>query len=161
MATYFVTLGSSEYKVEILNNMFKVNGRRFDMKLQQLNEHGLYLIERGKQKLEMLATPNSAEELSVSVNNRQFTVYVEREGRKNGVSKSKSTDNVLVAPLPGVVVSVRVEKGDRIEKGDVVLTLESMKMQMDIRAANTGQVVGVAKKPGDKVEKGEVLVSLG
>ena len=54
MTIYFVTVGTNEYKVEIQQDQFMVNGQPLDLKMQPLNKNGLYLLELGTRKLEML-----------------------------------------------------------------------------------------------------------
>ncbi len=64
----------------------------------------------------------------------------------------------IMAQLPGKVLKVLVKPGDRVKKGDVVLTIESMKMEVEIFAEADGVVKEVRVKPGDAVNTGDVLV---
>ncbi len=64
----------------------------------------------------------------------------------------------IVAQLPGKVLKVLVKPGDRVKKGDVVLTIESMKMEVEIFAETDGVIKEVRVKPGDAVNTGDVLV---
>ena len=63
----------------------------------------------------------------------------------------------LLAPMPAAVVSVAVEQGQRVSKGDTVVVLEAMKMQHTISAPTDGAVVELAVTPGVQVESGAVL----
>ena len=63
----------------------------------------------------------------------------------------------LLAPMPGTVVSVAVEQGQRVEAGQPVLVLEAMKMQHTVRAPGPGTVTEIDVKPGAQVASGEVL----
>ncbi len=63
----------------------------------------------------------------------------------------------LVAPLPGTVHEVRIALGDRIEAGQVLLVLESMKMLHEIAAPHSGQVASLAVERGNQVHAGAVL----
>jgi propionyl-CoA carboxylase alpha chain len=63
----------------------------------------------------------------------------------------------LLAPMPGTVVSVNVEKGQQVEAGQPVLVLEAMKMQHTVRAPGPGTVTEIDVKPGQQVAAGEVL----
>lgn len=64
------------------------------------------------------------------------------------------------APMPGSVVSVAVAAGQRIGRGDVLLTLEAMKMETAIRAERNGVVGEVLVGPGDRVEAKDLLIVL-
>ena len=60
--------------------------------------------------------------------------------------------------MPGLVVEVNVSEGETVEKGHILAVVESMKMQMQMRAAVTGRVSKVAVKSGEQVQKGQLLV---
>lgn len=64
----------------------------------------------------------------------------------------------ITAQLPGKVLKVLVKPGDRVKKGDVVLTIESMKMEVEVFAEADGIIKEVRVKPGDTVNAGDVLV---
>lgn len=66
----------------------------------------------------------------------------------------------LKAPMPSVVVQVRVAKGDKVKKGDPVVVLESMKTETVLRAPVAGTVKAVACQKGEMVEEGRELVSI-
>jgi propionyl-CoA carboxylase alpha chain len=63
----------------------------------------------------------------------------------------------LLAPMPGTVVSVAVEAGQRVEAGETVLVLEAMKMQHTVNAPHAGVVTEIDVRPGAQVAAGEVL----
>lgn len=67
----------------------------------------------------------------------------------------------VCAPMPGTIVSVKVNVGDTVKKGDLVAVLEAMKMENEIFASADGKVVGVSAAAGDAVNNGDVIVSLG
>jgi propionyl-CoA carboxylase alpha chain len=63
----------------------------------------------------------------------------------------------LLAPMPGSVVRVAVAQGDEVTEGQVLLWLEAMKMQHEVRAPAAGVVAELAVAAGQQVEVGEVL----
>lgn len=67
----------------------------------------------------------------------------------------------VVSPLPGSVVKVAVEVGQEVKKGNLLLTLESMKMENSILAERDGKVTSVAVSAGQSVMQDDVLVVLG
>lgn len=64
----------------------------------------------------------------------------------------------LKAPMPGLILDIKVAEGQAVLKGDAVLILEAMKMENVIKAAADGTVKAVKVKKGDNVEKNQVLV---
>jgi propionyl-CoA carboxylase alpha chain len=63
----------------------------------------------------------------------------------------------LLAPMPGTVVSVKVEPGAEVAAGEAVLVLEAMKMQHTVTAPHDGTVTEINVEPGAQVASGEVL----
>ena len=67
----------------------------------------------------------------------------------------------LAAPLAGNIVRIEVSPGDSVAAGDVVLILEAMKMETEVRASRDGSVTSVDVKVGDSVAVGDTLLTLG
>jgi 3-methylcrotonyl-CoA carboxylase alpha subunit len=65
----------------------------------------------------------------------------------------------IVAPMPGTVVSILRRPGDAVAAGDIVLTIESMKLQMNLAAPRAGIVARIAVQPNATFNKGETLVT--
>ena len=65
------------------------------------------------------------------------------------------------APLPGTITDIRVQIGQQVNAGDIVLVLEAMKMQNNIEAETTGKVTSILVKQGDAVMEGSVLLTIG
>lgn len=67
---------------------------------------------------------------------------------------------IVLAPLPGRVIEVRVTVGQPVELGDVILVLEAMKMANEIRSTQKGIVKKVYIQSGEAVEKGQSLIAI-
>lgn len=65
------------------------------------------------------------------------------------------------APLPGLIVAVKVEVGQQVKAGDVLLVLEAMKMENDITSPYTGTVKQILVAKGTSVSLNDVLVVIG
>jgi pyruvate carboxylase len=68
--------------------------------------------------------------------------------------------NQIGATMPGMVVNVAVQPGDRVTKGQKLLSLEAMKMQASINADREGKVAEIFVKPGSQVATGDLLLTL-
>jgi glutaconyl-CoA/methylmalonyl-CoA decarboxylase subunit gamma len=66
----------------------------------------------------------------------------------------------LTAPMPATVIKVLVTPGQRVAKGDTVVLLEAMKMELPVRALADGAVTAVNCREGDLVQPDQVLVEL-
>ena len=65
---------------------------------------------------------------------------------------------VVLAPIPGVILSVSVKEGDSVSFGQELCVLEAMKMKNQIRATRPGVIAAVRVSVGDQVKHGQVLV---
>jgi biotin carboxyl carrier protein len=64
------------------------------------------------------------------------------------------------APMPGTIVDVMVKAGDKVEKGQVLLLLEAMKMENEIMAPRDAVIAGVHVSKGASVNSGELMITL-
>jgi pyruvate carboxylase len=68
--------------------------------------------------------------------------------------------NHVGAPMPGTVATVPVAVGEKVERGDVLVTLEAMKMEAAVRADRDGEVAEVVVKAGQQVDAKDLLIVL-
>jgi biotin carboxyl carrier protein len=80
--------------------------------------------------------------------------------KKTAKAKGDASALGIRAPMPGKVVEVFVETGEEVEVGDVVLILEAMKMENELRAPKKATVKAINVKPGDSVASNQLLVAL-
>lgn len=64
------------------------------------------------------------------------------------------------APMPGKIVAVKANPGDKVSRGQVILVLEAMKMENDIVAPQDGTVASINVAVGSSVESGETIATL-
>ena len=75
-------------------------------------------------------------------------------------SMTATSSNAVLAPLAGSVARILVHEGDEIEADQVLLVLEAMKMETEIKAPSAGKVAAVLVAPGDAVQGGQALIEL-
>lgn len=71
------------------------------------------------------------------------------------------TGKGVKSPLPGVILSIKVNVGDAVKKGQTLLVLEAMKMENDIKADADGVVTSILVRQGDSILEGTDLVMIG
>jgi 3-methylcrotonyl-CoA carboxylase alpha subunit len=86
-----------------------------------------------------------------------WTAKRAQHARQHGAA---GDDTALAAPMPSTVVSVNVNAGQSVTRGDVLVTLEAMKMELAVRAPRDGTVRRIACQPGELVQPGVPLVEL-
>jgi oxaloacetate decarboxylase alpha subunit len=111
-----------------------------------------------------------AENYAVSVDGKVYDVIVAPGGSIESIthpagddamkqSASISAEETLNAPLAGNIFKVLVKEGDNVDAGDVVIIMEAMKMETEIRAVTSGEIVSLFTKEGDSVAVGDALLS--
>jgi len=93
---------------------------------------------------------------------RIFEIYTPREwelAQYMPKEKKDAHENELLSPLPGMVVSILVKKGDRVYRGQDLVVIESMKMESGVSSPCDGVVEQVAATIGKAVETDEVLIT--
>ncbi|UAA37640.1 sodium-extruding oxaloacetate decarboxylase subunit alpha [Paraneptunicella aestuarii] len=86
---------------------------------------------------------------------------VESRAESMPQSTSVSAGECLKAPLSGNIVKVLVQPGEQVSQGDVVIVMEAMKMETEVRIASTGTISQVLVKEGESVQTGQDLLTLG
>ncbi len=66
----------------------------------------------------------------------------------------------IKAPMPGLVLDIKIAPGDEVEEGDVILVLEAMKMENMIKSPGAGKIKSIKIEKGEAVEKGQVLIEV-
>lgn len=110
------------------------------------------------------------ETYTVKVNGKAYVVEVAEGGEIADVKEQAAqpaaeaapaaTGEAIAAPLAGNIFKVNVRPGDTVKEGDVVIILEAMKMETEVRAASAGTVSAVKVGEGDSVAVGDVLIEL-
>jgi len=162
---YVTTLEGRDYTVEILDDHHvSVDGIIYEIDFVPVSDQPVYsLIVNGES---FDAHVYSDEDVwQVLFLGNLYTALVEDEREKRlraslGGSALERGEFILKAPMPGMVVSVPVQAGQPVKKGDVLLILESMKMQNELRTPRDGVVGRVRVASGDRVEKKDTLLSV-
>ena len=97
--------------------------------------------------------------LHIFTNSQHYILTSPQAAADESTSATQSADN-LTSPMPATVIDVRVKKGDKVNSGQVLCVLESMKMEINIRAGRDGVIGNVRAAKGTTVEEGSILVSL-
>ncbi|MFN9196705.1 MAG: pyruvate carboxylase [Planctomycetaceae bacterium] len=84
-----------------------------------------------------------------------------REPRETARTKADPADPLQVAaPMPGLVVNVAVQAGDRVARGQKLLTMEAMKMETTLYAELEGRIAELICKPGTQVQTGDLVLRM-
>lgn len=99
-------------------------------------------------------------ELHLWLDGALFVFQRPQSRRRTNVASTQPSSGVVLAPMPGMILEVRVAEGDQVERGQTVLIMESMKMELVITASHTGIVHRLAVQPGQQVDRNALLLEL-
>ena len=139
-----------EYKYKINGNNYTVAVGDIDDNFAQVEVNGVpYKVELEQTKVKPVSAPKASPAPRTA------------SGEKVIASKPAAAGKgSVVAPLPGVVISVAVKVGDTVKASDTVVMLEAMKMENSIPPGRDGGVASVNVNPGDSVLEGATLITI-
>ncbi len=121
---------------------------------------GIFSILLDGKSHEVRITPTPAGTLTLQTGRQEFTAEVldprAWRGRRHGALEAEGRQQIL-APMPGKIVRVLVQTGDKVQAGQGLLVVEAMKMQNEIRSPKSGTVERLLAKEGQPVNAGELL----
>jgi biotin carboxyl carrier protein len=162
---YVTIIGDRQFMIELLDdNHVIVDGTTYDVDFDAISDQPVYSMIVDGKSYEAYMYP-SDEGWQVLLQGRLYSAVVEDEREKRlraaaGGRVADRGDFHLKAPMPGLVVSIPVGEGQEIQKGEVLLILESMKMQNELKAPRSGRVARLRVKVGDSVEQRQTLLSV-
>ncbi len=141
-----------------------VDGKPFELDLSGSPEQGLHLLyQNSSHRFQVLKA--EAKEKRFTLQSGSKTFSIEAADRFDLLLKKLGLEhlsgggvNDLKAPMPGLVLDVKIKPGDQVKKGQALLILEAMKMENVLKAEADAKVKAVTCQKGDAVEKNQVLV---
>jgi biotin carboxyl carrier protein len=162
---YISEVDGLEFAVEILDeHHVRFGGDVLEVDLAAVSGEPLYSLIVNGESFEGYVYPDE-DRWQVLLLGQFYQVRVEDEREKRLKMAAKGeiragVEFILRAPMPGLVVSVPVNEGQAVEKGQILVILESMKMQNELRAPYTGKVTRIRIKAGESVEQKQILLNL-
>ena len=102
----------------------------------------------------------------VSIDGNLYEVEIDKASRRGQRKKrdssrgGRSSSGLISSAIPGKIVSVLVSEGDKVDSGSVVIVLEAMKMQNEIKAGIDGKVEKIMCEPGQRIEANVPLMEI-
>ena len=135
---------------------YKINDKEYQVAINSIEGNLANVTVNGvSYQVEMQNTQSQ-----VSVSDPKATVAPVASTPKTPV-QSANTGKSVKAPLPGLIVSIKVNIGDTVKAGQVVATLEAMKMENDLESEYDGTVTAINVAQGESVLEGATIVTIG
>lgn len=146
-----------------MNYTIKVDGKVYDVKILDLQSIPIKVIVDGtevevwpeeklggREAAPILAQPSAGAPSAPAVSSPTPSGA--------GPATANGNDQAVKAPLPGVVISIKVKVGDSVEIGQELITIEAMKMKNIIRAIRPGKIATIAVSIGETVQHQDLLL---
>ena len=150
-------LGNNEYII-ILND------REQNLKILTMDSKGIeFVLDQKYHKAKYLDSTTSQQRLVVDgipITLKLHTNLDEIVYKNSGGGGTGGAELTLKSQIPGKVVSIAVQEGATIKKGDTVCVLESMKMQVGVKAHKDGTIKSIKIKEGGTVAKNDIIAEI-
>jgi biotin carboxyl carrier protein len=141
-----------------------INDTRFECNLLKISDESFHiLLENKSYSVEVVSADTEAKTFCFKINGKKYVVdlkdrfdlLLDKMGMNNSAANKM---NSITAPMPGMIIDLKVREGDHVKAGDPLLILEAMKMENVIKASGDSIVKTVKVKKGESVEKNQVLI---
>jgi biotin carboxyl carrier protein len=162
---YITTVDGKEFQIEVVDEKHvRVGDRLLEVDFESVNGQPVFsVILDGKSYESFISESDEGWQVLMRGKQYQITVEDEREKRLRaaaGGGVAEGGEFNLKAPMPGLVVAIPVAEGQEIKKGQVLIILESMKMQNELKSPKDGIVERIRVKAGESVEQKQALLSV-
>lgn len=152
------------FEVETQKEAIVLNGVVFSWDLVHLSENRFHILYNNRSyNAEIIEVDYVEKSFSVKINENSYTLLakdrfdllLDQMGMNNA---TKNKVNHIKAPMPGLIWEIKVQVGDIVKAGDVVLILVAMKMENALKSPGEGVVKNIKINQGDSVEKNQLLI---
>jgi biotin carboxyl carrier protein len=161
---FSVNLQNTTYQVEKSSEGIFVNKNRLIWDIQFIDERRVHLIKGSRSiEAELIAIDSDTKSLQIRLGYKTATLQLKDRFdlllEKMGMASTGSGNlKEIKAPMPGLILDLKVKPGDLVKKGDVILILEAMKMENIIKSPGDGIVKDVKVSLKQSVEKNQILI---
>jgi biotin carboxyl carrier protein len=162
---YITTVDDQQFEIEVVDeHHIRIGDRLLQVDFESVSGQPVFSLILDGRSYESFVYQGE-EDWDVLLRGRQYQVKVEDEREKRlraaaGGGVAEGGEFHLKAPMPGLVVAILVEEGQPVQKGQVMLILESMKMQNELKAPRDGVIGRIRVKAGESVEQKQAMLSV-
>lgn len=161
---YKATVNRNSLKVTLDDSSISVNGLPLNWDLIRVSDGFFHiLLENKSYSAEVVRVENLTKSVILNINGRLYSVQIKDKfdllldelGMNSGTAGKV---NNIKAPMPGLIIDLRVKEGELVKIGDPLLVLEAMKMENILKSPGDGIVKSIKVKRGDSVEKNQIMI---
>jgi pyruvate carboxylase subunit B len=163
---YLVRIGGEDHEVVLDGDGVHVDGNDVAARVEAIDGTPVRMVTIGDEVHRVVVRPGSSRgQYTLWLDGHRFEAEALDERTRairelSGASAGPTGPAPLVAPMPGLIVRVRVQAGDQVAAGQGLVVMEAMKMENELRVQAAGRVKTVFVTTGSVVEKGALLIAL-
>ena len=161
---YTAHVNDQVFEIVVSDNGFLVNGEPVQWDITTIQDGYFHILLNQKSyRAEVVESDAETKRFVLKINGKhypvilkdRFDLLLEKMGMNTGAG---ARVNHVRAPMPGLIIQLKVKDGDVVKAGDTLLILEAMKMENIIKAPGDAMVKSVKVRMGEGVEKNQVLI---
>jgi biotin carboxyl carrier protein len=163
---YQISLHNHSFELDHQDGKIQIGGAEFENHTIQSTADSITIKLNHKIfHIQHIQTDEDGKTMNVRINGKKVLVTVKSEmdlriEKMGGNSAVAASLKNVKAPMPGLIVKMHIQVGDVVEKGQVLLNFEAMKMENQLKSPGSGVIKNILIEPGSKVEKGQLLIEL-
>jgi len=166
MNDFVISVNSAKFDVQIIDkNELNFADEKINYELIQV-EVNSYLLKLNNKVFQLTAEKTDSDSFKVLVDGNYFEITVRTALQEKAYKLLESSATYkthhsdIKAPMPGLILKIKRNVGDKVEQGESVIILEAMKMENDLKSPSSGIIEKVFVTEGSAVEKGTALFSI-
>jgi 3-methylcrotonyl-CoA carboxylase alpha subunit len=141
-----------------------VSGKEYLLRLKPQPGQNTIIVEFGDKPVSVTILEANPQQVQLTVDNERLSyrrrmAIIAAQAPKTEVATAQT--DLIIAPMPGKVIATLVKSGEKVSAGDPLIVLESMKMEVAVRADRDSEVKEILVSEGTAVKRGHPLVRLG
>jgi len=163
-----IKTGKRTAHVELLENdgrLYKIllDEKEYSIDLVEAKENVYSVLLNGK-SYDIFISPNYKEKTFVSqINHTNYNIEIidqEKKYKQSRKGDSTEGENTIVSPMPGKIIKILCEKGEEVESGQVLIIVEAMKMESELKAKMSGKIKDIKVKETETVDANQTLIMI-
>ena len=161
---YKATIGKESFEIESKEEKITINGTPLQWDVLKIKDGYFHILfENRSYRAEVVKADSGTKTVTLKLNGKNYTISLKDKFdlllEKLGMDSVNSNKiNSIKAPMPGLILDLKVKEGDEVKKNEPILILEAMKMENVIKSPGDALIKSVKISKGDSVEKNQVLI---
>jgi biotin carboxyl carrier protein len=161
---YKANIEGHSFDIKFDEDNILVDGELFSWDLLKVEENYFHVIHQHKNyRILILKLDRANKKVLLKINNKKYEVILQDKFdqllEKMGMNNANGGNVISIkAPMPGLIIDLKVKDGDLVKQNDPLIVLEAMKMENVIKSPGDSVVKSVKVKKGESVEKNQILI---